>query len=90
VMGFDDADLPADRPIVHLGLDSLMAVRIKNAIQADLGVALPVADLLQGLSAAELETEVLARLGAGTAPGAPAVDEARRRGRARAARRARR
>jgi phthiocerol/phenolphthiocerol synthesis type-I polyketide synthase D len=88
VLGYAAGDLPAERPIVHLGLDSLMAVRIKNAVQADFGVGLPVAALLQGLSAAELEAEVLARLGvpAGEPPGAGPVEEARRRAQARAAR----
>ncbi|MFJ6793256.1 SDR family NAD(P)-dependent oxidoreductase [Streptomyces sp. NPDC091268] len=64
VLGFADPGRIADRPLVHLGLDSLAAVRIKNALYEDFAVDVPVARLLQGASAAELAELVADALGA--------------------------
>ncbi|TQS43654.1 type I polyketide synthase [Cryptosporangium phraense] len=50
IMGFAPDDLDPDAPLTELGLDSLMAVRAKNAVEADFGVQLPVRLLLQGAS----------------------------------------
>jgi acyl carrier protein len=36
------------------GLDSLMAVELKNRIEADLAIAVPVAQILQGATAGDL------------------------------------
>ena len=41
-------------PLTGIGLDSLMAVELKNQIDDDLGVALPLAELLYGPSLDEL------------------------------------
>jgi acyl transferase domain-containing protein/NADPH:quinone reductase-like Zn-dependent oxidoreductase/thioesterase domain-containing protein/acyl carrier protein len=64
--------LPADGfdPHVRLtdvGLDSLMSLELKIAIQKELGVEVPVAILSRGASVAEL-AELLASRSAGTAP----------------------
>jgi phthiocerol/phenolphthiocerol synthesis type-I polyketide synthase D len=45
-----------------MGLDSLMAVELKNRVELDLGIPLPVIDLLQGPSVAQLATLLLERL----------------------------
>ena len=50
IMGFRADDLDPATPLTELGLDSLMAVRAKNAVEADFGVQLPVRMLLQGAS----------------------------------------
>ena len=34
-MGYEPADLPWEVPLIELGLDSLMAVRIKNRVEYD-------------------------------------------------------
>ncbi|MFD9355178.1 SDR family NAD(P)-dependent oxidoreductase [Streptomyces sp. NPDC060031] len=93
VLGFTDPARIADRPLVHLGLDSLAAVRIKNALYEDFAVDVPVARLLQGASAADLAGLVADALGegsggetGGTRPPAPgAVRDATRRAAARTA-----
>ncbi|WP_455353252.1 SDR family NAD(P)-dependent oxidoreductase [Streptomyces sp. SYSU K217416] len=83
VLGFADPGAVADRPLVHLGLDSLAAVRIKNALHEDFAVDIPVARLLQGTSAAELAEQVALALTDGDGPGpvaTAAVRDAARRG----------
>ncbi|SHN29555.1 type I polyketide synthase [Cryptosporangium aurantiacum] len=50
IMGYRAGDLDFETPLTELGLDSLMAMRAKNAVEADFGVQLPVRLLLQGAS----------------------------------------
>ena len=50
VLGASAAELRRAEPLSNLGLDSLMAVQIKNHIRADLGVDVPLARLLEGIS----------------------------------------
>ncbi|GAB2958014.1 SDR family NAD(P)-dependent oxidoreductase [Saccharothrix stipae] len=50
-------------PLTTLGLDSLMAMRLRNAIEHDLGVQLPVPLLLRGASLRDVERHL-----AGLAP----------------------
>jgi hypothetical protein len=66
VLGF-----PPDpaRPLTELGLDSLVAVRIKSVLEHDFGVTVPASDLLRGLSLAALEEDLCGRLGIDTASG---------------------
>ncbi|MGW9434790.1 SDR family NAD(P)-dependent oxidoreductase [Streptomyces sp. NPDC055607] len=89
VLGFTDTGPVADQPLVHLGLDSLAAVRIKNALYEDFGVEIPVARLLQGTSAAELAEQVASALGGADGPRAVASGRVREAGRRAAARTAR-
>jgi acyl carrier protein len=65
VLGFSAtklSDLDAEQPLNTLGIDSLMAVQLKNRIEADLGVVVPIASFLQSPSVAQLATQVLAQL----------------------------
>ncbi|MCX5127240.1 type I polyketide synthase [Streptomyces sp. NBC_00347] len=73
VLGFTDPGRIADRPLVHLGLDSLAAVRIKNALFEDFAVDVPVARLLQGASAADLAVLVTDAL-VGGSEGADSIE----------------
>ncbi|MFC8663674.1 SDR family NAD(P)-dependent oxidoreductase [Streptomyces sp. NPDC057199] len=78
------SSLPLGTPLVHLGLDSLAAVRIKNAVRDDFGLDIPVSRLLQGVSVTALATEIIAGLTdqAGE-PTEPAVGQAEQRIRSR-------
>ncbi|ORV92768.1 polyketide synthase [Mycobacterium interjectum] len=64
VMGYADRSaVDAAVPLIELGMDSLMAVRIRNTARADFGVEPPVALLLQGASLQDLTADLLRQLG---------------------------
>jgi phthiocerol/phenolphthiocerol synthesis type-I polyketide synthase D len=54
--------LDPHQPLNKLGIDSLMAVELKNRVEADLEMAIPVTALLQGPSLAQLATLLLDQL----------------------------
>jgi myxalamid-type polyketide synthase MxaB len=62
-------ELNADDPLTYMGLDSLMAVELRNRINTDLQYAVPLSQLLEGLSVTDLHRLLLDELGAGAATG---------------------
>jgi len=77
VLGLSPSKLDLQQSLIHLGLDSLMVVELKNRIAVDLKVNVPVAKFLQGFSVDQAVTQVLEQLTTETAnpitPLAPAV-----------------
>ncbi len=64
IMGYPKGStLDSDQPLTELGMDSLMAVRIRNTVRGDFGVEPPVALLLQGASLTALTTDLIRQLG---------------------------
>ncbi len=64
IMGYPKGStIDADKPLTQLGMDSLLAVRIRNAVRGDFGVEPPVALLLQGASLADLTADLIRQLG---------------------------
>jgi len=59
VLGMVPARLELDQPLDTLGLDSLMAMELKNALEEELGLNLPVANFLQGPTIASLAAEAV-------------------------------
>ena len=75
VLGFAPDRLDIHSPLSALGVDSLLAVRIRNAVQHDFAVSLPVSLLLRGASVTETEQWLFDELGLGSgdAPASPVV-----------------
>ncbi|WP_141579936.1 type I polyketide synthase [Actinomadura sp. WMMA1423] len=71
VLGFDPQRLDPAVPLTDLGLDSLVAVRIKSGVEHDLGLTVPASVLLQGASVNVFEEWAAGELGLADAP-APA------------------
>ena len=73
VLKCSPSKVDAHQPLNRLGIDSLMAVELKNRVEADLETSLPVTVLLQGPSLSQLATQLLEGL---DAPAAEAPEEA--------------
>jgi len=65
-----DTQLERDRPLNMLGLDSLTGMLLRNRVESDLGVTLPIASLAAGPTISELASE-LSALALGANPRAP-------------------
>jgi phthiocerol/phenolphthiocerol synthesis type-I polyketide synthase D len=72
VMGLHADALADEPPLIALGLDSLLAVRICNALQHDFAINLHVSVLLRGASLGELHACVCTELAIADGPGTPA------------------
>jgi phthiocerol/phenolphthiocerol synthesis type-I polyketide synthase D len=89
IMGYPESAIDADRPLTELGMDSLMAVRIRNVVGGDFGVEPSVALLLQGVTLADLTGDLLGQLGITGPDKAEAASTVRDRAQQRAAARRR-
>jgi acyl carrier protein len=69
VLGFAPSKLDAEAPLSSFGFDSLMAVQLKNRIEADLGLVIPMIQFLQGPSVEQL-VPVLLEAAGDAVPGA--------------------
>src|SRR5215208_5696474 len=65
--GINPADIPQDRPLAGLGLDSLATVELQHSLEQSLGFSPSAADLLEAPGVAALAAGLLARLEAGEA-----------------------
>ncbi len=55
-------DIPADQPLIYLGMDSIMAVELKNVVERELRVEIPIAELVKGPCVDELVTLIAPQL----------------------------
>ena len=59
VLRIDQSRLGAQQPLNSLGIDSIMAVELQNYIKGSLGLSPSIADLLKGVSVADLTAQFL-------------------------------
>jgi acyl carrier protein len=71
-LGIRVAEVDAHRPLGSLGLDSLKAVELQHGIERELGITMPMADVLSARHVADLERMI----GAPTSSPAPPVSAA--------------
>jgi len=62
VLRLDPSFIDVQQPLNTLGLDSLMAIELKHAIESDLGLGLPLVRYLEGPSIAVLSATLLDEL----------------------------
>ncbi|MBE9228590.1 amino acid adenylation domain-containing protein [Phormidium sp. LEGE 05292] len=62
VQGFSAAKLDMQQSLANLGLDSLMAIELRNWINNEMGVKLPVIKIMEGASIAQLVELMLSQL----------------------------
>lgn len=61
----EQARLDVEAPLNALGMDSMIAIELKNRIEQRMGINISVVDLLQGATVSQLATQVLQQLMAG-------------------------
>ncbi|HEY53158.1 MAG TPA: acyltransferase domain-containing protein, partial [Caldilineae bacterium] len=62
VLRLSAADIDLDQPITNLGLDSIMAIELKNVVEKRLQVELPIAAVVEGPSLNQLVDLLLSQL----------------------------
>ncbi|WP_293771233.1 polyketide synthase Pks13 [uncultured Corynebacterium sp.] len=75
-MGYDVSDLPRELPLIDLGLDSLMGMRIKNRVENDFQIPPIPVQSLRDASLADVIAMVEEAVASGAAPADGAVTEA--------------
>ncbi|HET9587877.1 MAG TPA: AMP-binding protein, partial [Anaerolineales bacterium] len=62
VLGMDPTHLDLAQPLDRMGLDSLMAIELKNSLESKFGIDLSIVSLLQGPTISGLAAEALGKL----------------------------
>jgi thioester reductase-like protein len=70
VLGSSASRLDMEKPLLNLGLDSLMAVELRNWMESELQVNVPIVELMRSPSLARLAELLLEQLAPGVAPAA--------------------
>jgi acyl-CoA synthetase (AMP-forming)/AMP-acid ligase II/acyl carrier protein len=71
IQGLRQDELPTDRPLNTLGLNSLMMVRLTNMVKGEIGLVLSFAEIMDGMTMGGLVTAVQIHLENGGIPDSP-------------------
>jgi len=74
ILGEPPEDIPLDVPLTKLGVDSLMVTQLRNQVDSDFGVDLPLMQVLKGPPAQEVAHMVLAGISSEDSVSAPVED----------------
>jgi len=75
-LGASAAKLDMDRPLNELGLDSLMSVELKNRVEGDAALSLPMSTLMQSPTINSLSMAMLNQLTTlASTPSAPSLTQ---------------
>jgi phthiocerol/phenolphthiocerol synthesis type-I polyketide synthase D len=58
VLEIESDSLDVDAPLTHIGLDSLMALEVKNRVETTHGIELPIVGLIEDPTITNLATQV--------------------------------
>ena len=61
-LGFPVSQLDVQQLLNYVGLDSLMAVELRNQIRAELGVEIPVVNFLKDITVTTLVTQIMEQM----------------------------
>lgn len=75
----DPSSIAVDEALTHYGLDSLLTIELVHTIEASLGVVLPSASLLQGLTITQIADQAFHQMTTGDNGTMPVVAEAGKR-----------
>ena len=76
ILGFDATQsFDSQRALTDLGMDSLMAVELKNKVDSDFGVSVPLTYFIEEASVAGLSKKIHSQFGNGKKNGTPSVDQ---------------
>jgi acyl carrier protein len=62
VLRLPSARIDLERPLLDMGIDSLMAVELKNRTERELGVKIPLLSLIKGPSVSDLARSLLSQM----------------------------
>jgi amino acid adenylation domain-containing protein len=65
VLHLEPSEMTIQRPLSAFGLDSLMAIELQHAIEVDLGVIIPMANIVEGPTVAQLAKQIVNTLADG-------------------------
>ncbi len=68
ILGMTGSNLDINTSLAYLGMDSLMAVELKNRVESSLDVVIPVATLLRGPTLKELVDELIPQINSRVEP----------------------
>jgi acyl carrier protein len=65
ILGLTKDNLDVQHSLTDVGLDSLMALELKNRVENDLGIAMPMVEILRGPSIVQISELVLSKVALG-------------------------